>query len=180
MSGRRHERVSPSSRAAYAFVLITATTTAMLVACAGARPAPHPRPTTASPDVASGSPDAGTDAAVFAEPVPNIDALAARGSSEMPLMREVARSSEATKPTLLEVRAADACFRAAVAASVSVRAWFEDDRHAIRGAELSGAAGLVPPRGPACARKGENLRLIVEAPDGGTAITARAVVWQAP
>ena len=95
-------------------------------------------------------------------------------------MREVLRSEDPTQPTVLEVRSADACFRAVVAASAPVRAWFEDEKHAARGAELSGTSGLLPPRGPACARKGETLRLIVEPPDAGAPITSRAVVWQAP
>jgi hypothetical protein len=34
---------------------------------------------------------------------------------------------------------------------------------------------LVPPTGPACARKGETLKLVI---DGAT--TARAVIWQSP
>lgn len=94
-------------------------------------------------------------------------------------MREVLRSDDATKPSLLEVRAADACLRAIVAAGAPVRAWFEDEKHVARGAELTAAtSGLVPPRGPACARKGETLRLVVDAQ--GAAVTARAVVWQAP
>ncbi len=94
-------------------------------------------------------------------------------------MREVLRAADATTPSVLETGAADACFRAVVAASAPVRAWFEDEAHVVRGAALSGSSGLVPTRGPACARKGEPLRLVVEPPNGA-AITARAVVWQAP
>ncbi len=93
-------------------------------------------------------------------------------------MREALRVGDATKPSVLEVRTTDTCFRAVVAASAPVRAWFEDDAHATRGAELSGTSGLVPPRGPACARKGETLRLVVE--PASPSIIARAVVWQAP
>lgn len=94
-------------------------------------------------------------------------------------MREVLRTEDAMKPSVLEVRVADACFRAVVATSAPVRAWFEDERHTPRGAELSATTnGLVPPRGPACARKGETLRLVVDA--RGAAVTARAIVWQAP
>ena len=115
--------------------------------------------------------DAGDD-------VPSLDSLAARGASDAPLMREVLRSADATKPSVLDVRAADACFRAVVAANAPVRARFEDEKRAPRGEDLAGASGLVPPRGPACARKGETLRLVVETADAGAPVTARAVVWR--
>jgi hypothetical protein len=95
----------------------------------------------------------------------------------MPLMREVLRAPEAGKPSELKA-SSDTCFRAVVAASGPARAWFEDESKVARG-EIALAAGLVPPRGPACARKGETLRLIVE-PTGGASRVARAVVWQAP
>ena len=163
----------PKARSLVAF----AAATVAFVACAGSHPAPpsqHPP----QPPVAAGAPDAGPDAAPAAEEVPTVLALAARGPTDMPLMREVVRSEDATKPTPVELRAADACLRAVVAASVPVQAWFEDEKHAKRGAELSGASGLVPPRGPACARKGETLRLVV-APQAADTI-ARAVIWQAP
>jgi len=110
--------------------------------------------------------------------VPSLEALAARGPSDAPLMREVLRSADATKPSVLEVRSTDACFRAIMAASAPVRAWFEDDKRTPRGAELSAASGLVPPRGPVCAREGETLHFVVEAPDAGAPVTARAVVWR--
>jgi hypothetical protein len=110
--------------------------------------------------------------------VPSLDALAARGPTDMPLMREVQRVADASaRPIELEVKSADSCFRALVASSLPVRAWFEDDEHAQRG-EAAKAAGLVPPHGPVCARKGETLKLVV-APSSPTTIS-RAVVWQAP
>ena len=96
----------------------------------------------------------------------------------MPLMREVLRVADATTPSVLAAGANDVCFRASVAASTPVRAWFEDEGRVTRGGQLSASTGLVPPRGPACARKGETLRLVVDA--AGAATIARAVVWQAP
>lgn len=96
----------------------------------------------------------------------------------MPLMREVLRVADATTPSVLAAGATDVCFRASVAASMPVRAWFEDESRTPRGGQLEASTGLVPPRGPACARKGEKLRLVVDAP--GAATVARAVVWQAP
>lgn len=93
-------------------------------------------------------------------------------------MREVLRASDAaTRRFELEAKAADSCFRAVIAASSPARAWFEDDRGAKRG-EASIGDGPVPPRGPACARKGEILRLVVEA--SGPGASTRAVVWSAP
>lgn len=145
------------------------------LACAPAAP----RPTTAAPKPALPT-DAGTDRPVaVGQDVPSLDELAARGPNVAPMMRETIRVSEAaTTPIELDAKNGDACYRALVAASspVRVRAWFEDDKRVRRG-EVASAAGLVPPRGPACARKGEKLRLLVEA-DPGT--VARAVVWQAP
>lgn len=109
--------------------------------------------------------------------VPSLDQLAARGATDAPLMRESKRTDDATSPTDLDTGATDTCFRAVVAASTPVKAWFEDTSNAVRG-ELADAAGLVPPRGPVCAKKGELLRLVVEATSPGT--VARAVVWQSP
>jgi hypothetical protein len=152
---------------------------ATLTACGGGvsavRPAP---PASSAPASGERSVDAGTDAAPLGDEVPSLDALAARGPAELPLMREVLRSADATKPSILAPSSADVCFRAVVAASTPIRAWFEDETHAARGGELSGAMGLVPPRGPACARRGEKLRLVVE--PASMSLTARAVVFQAP
>lgn len=150
------------------------------VACAGLRSSPHGRSQQQRPTIVPTPTDAAIDAAAArpGEEVPTLDALALRGASEMPLMREVLRSADATNPSVLELRSEDTCLRAVVAASAPVRARFEDDGHAVRGAELAGTNGLVPPKGPACARKGETLRLVVESE--GAAITARAVIWQAP
>jgi hypothetical protein len=92
-------------------------------------------------------------------------------------MREAARALDATRPVIVAVETSDACLRALVAATGPVRAWFEDEAHAARGAERTGGGGLVPPMGPACARKGESLRLIVE---GAPEVAARAIVWRAP
>ena len=109
--------------------------------------------------------------------VPSLDELAARGATDAPMMREVKRLEDVSTPTELDAAAADTCFRAVVASSAPVKAWFIDATHAPRG-EIAESAGLVPPRGPVCAKKGETLRLVVHAPNAGT--TARAVVWQSP
>ncbi|HVH42955.1 MAG TPA: hypothetical protein VM925_11450, partial [Labilithrix sp.] len=126
----------------------------------------------------SAPPSSRVDATVPGDGVPSLDELALRGPTDMPLMREAARSGDLA--TALEVRASasDTCFRAVVAASEPIRSWFEDETRSPRGAELSGVSGLVPPRGPACARKGETLRLVVSRTTKSA--TARTVIWQAP
>ncbi|MBX3230173.1 MAG: hypothetical protein KIT84_24930 [Labilithrix sp.] len=107
--------------------------------------------------------------------VPSLDELAARGATDAPLMREAKRIDDASTPVELDTSAADTCFRALVASSRPVKAWFADATNAPRG-EVADAAGLVPPRGPACAKKGEALRLVIDATTPGT--LTRAVVWQ--
>ena len=91
-------------------------------------------------------------------------------------MREAQRVADATKT--FEIRAADkdVCVRALFAADHAVKAWFEDDSKAPRGdVAPASTSSLVPPKGPACAKKGETLKLVIEG-----AVTARAVIWQSP
>lgn len=90
-------------------------------------------------------------------------------------MREAQRVADASKP--YELRAdKDVCVRALFAADRPVKAWFEDDSKAPRGdVAPASTSSLVPPKGPACAKKGETLKLVIEG-----ATTARAVIWQSP
>ena len=107
--------------------------------------------------------------------VESLDSLATRGATEVALMREAQRVVDATKGYELKADR-DICVRALFAANVPTKAWFEDDTKATRGdATPVSTSSLVPPKGPACAKKGETLRLVVEA-----ATTARAVIWQSP
>lgn len=103
-------------------------------------------------------------------------------------MRELQRVDRAA-PRSADVRAErDLCVRALFAATRPVRVWFADAAGAPRGETTSGTSGTVPPRGPACARKGEALHLVVEgAADadasgtpGTAAVSARAVLFAAP
>ena len=92
-------------------------------------------------------------------------------------MRELLRVEHAA-PRSPELRAErDLCVRAVFAASAPVKAWFSDQAGAVRGEISSAAAGTVPPRGPACLKKGESVHLVVE---GEGPVTARAVVFSAP
>ena len=66
--------------------------------------------------------------------------------------------------------------RVLFAADHPVKAWLEDESKSPRGDVVEATkSSLVPPKGPACARKGETLKLVI---DGAT--TARAVIWQSP
>ena len=146
-----------------------------ITACGGGAPAPahpaHPAPT----DSGSGTrADAGAPAPDL---LPSTAALAARGPTDAPLMREVQRVEQAA-PRAPDLRAErDLCVRAVFAASAPVKAWFADQSGAARGEISAAAAGTVPPRGPACLKKGESVHLVVE---GAGPISARAVVFAAP
>lgn len=77
-----------------------------------------------------------------------------------------------------EVRAErDLCFRGVFVAAAPVRVYFLDDEGALRGNAGEGASGTVPPEGPACARKGERLRLVTTA---HTDTAFRVLVLRAP
>jgi hypothetical protein len=139
-------------------------------ACGG----PTPAPVAAPPRDADGGADAGH---VVADTLPSLAALAGRGPSDAPLMREVLRVEQAA-PRSPEVRAdRDLCVRALFAASAPARVWLADGAGAARGEIARGTSGAAPPQGPACVRKGEALHLVVE---GEGPLTARAVLFAAP
>ena len=109
--------------------------------------------------------------------LPSTSALAARGATDAPLMRELLRVEQAA-PRSADVRGErDLCVRAVFAASAPVKAWFADQAGAARGEVATATSGTVPPRGPACLKKGESLHLIVE---GEGPVSARAVLFAAP
>jgi len=100
-------------------------------------------------------------------------------------MRVVAslERSDATSWNTLELREAerDVCLRAVFWSAEPLELAFVDATKLPRGDATHGAAGavgLVPPRGPACMRKGETLRLVPPrgVPDG----PARVVLLRAP
>lgn len=109
--------------------------------------------------------------------LPSLDALAARGPSDAPLMREALRVPAAA-PRSSDLRAdKDTCLRAVFAASSPVRARFADESGAPRGDTTNASSGTVPPRGPVCAKKGEALHLVIES---DAPVGARAVIFAAP
>ena len=100
-------------------------------------------------------------------------------------MREVLRVEEVERaaPRTAIVRAErDICLRAVFAASREVRVWFADDTEAPRGESTTGTTGTVPPRGPACAKKGEALRFVIDKgdPASGGESSTRVVIFAAP
>jgi hypothetical protein len=116
--------------------------------------------------------------------LPSLDTIAARGPTEAPLMRERLRV-ERVAPRSADLRAGEAlCVRALFAATGPVRAWFADASGDRRGEIAAAASGAVPPRGPACAKKGEALHLVVEGASGedagAPAAAVRAVIFAAP
>ena len=127
------------------------------------------------------SADASAPELAATDGLPSLDALAARGPADAPLMREALRV-DAAAPRSAEVRAEkDLCLRAVFASLAAVRASFADESGALRGEATSGVSGTVPPRGPVCVKKGEALHLLVESTDGGSsAPSARAVIFAAP
>jgi hypothetical protein len=134
----------------------------LALGCGGAARAPaQPSPRSIDAGAALGGEAAERDGGA-SEPLPSLEELAARGASEAPLMRERLRIEHAA-PRSEELRAErDLCVRALYAASRPVRVWFADEGGQRRGEVASGTGGAVPPRGPACVRKGEALRLVVE------------------
>jgi hypothetical protein len=124
--------------------------------------------------------DAGADATADAGTrLATLDEIAARGASEAPLMHETMRvEGTVGKKPLAETRAdKDICVRALFEASKPVRVAIADDTGAKRGDVASAASGAAPPRGPACAKKGETLRVVGEGDDG---TTVRVVVFVSP
>lgn len=154
-----------------AFALVAALTLAGCGASSRATGpgAPRAAPAAATPGAADG--------------LPSLDALAARGAIDAPLMRELLRVERAV-PRSADVRAdRDLCLRATFAASAAARAWFADASGAPSGETTTGTSGTVPPRGPVCAKKGDALHLVVESAVAGTLpgdVTARAVIFAAP
>ena len=104
----------------------------------------------------------------------SLEALAARGPTDAPLMRELLRVERAA-PRSPDVKAErDQCVRALFSSASPVRIWFVDQSGATRGDATSAASGSVPPRGPVCVKKGDVLHLVVE----GEGV--RAVIFAAP
>ncbi len=158
----------------------------LLVACGGApggASAGAPRVTPAPAlDAGAGAGNA-SGAGGTSDALPSLDALAARGPTDAPLMREAMRVDQAV-PRTPDLRADhDTCVRATFAASRPVRAWFADASGTPRGDTTTAASGTVPPRGPVCAKKGDVVHLVIEdapAPPSTAALSARAVIFASP
>ncbi|MBS2013367.1 MAG: hypothetical protein JST00_10795 [Deltaproteobacteria bacterium] len=144
----------------------------VIAACGG--PAEPAR--AARADVPAGAAPATSSSAGVIDPLPPLEALVARGPSAAPLMREVQRLPDARVKADLETRR-DTCFRAVLASSRAVKAYFADEKGTPRGDALEGLGGegVVPPNGPACVKRGDVVRFVVESD-----AAVRAVVFAAP
>lgn len=153
---------------------------ASLVSACGAPAAPPVHPARAPDAGAVAVPPSNDPLAADGSPLASLDAIAARGPTDAPLMREVLRVDRAA-PRSPDVKAdRDLCVRALFAAAATVRASLVDQSGTPRGDAAIGAAGTVPPRGPACIKKGEAVHLVLESvPARGDAV-ARAVIFAAP
>lgn len=111
--------------------------------------------------------------------LPSFEVLAALAAPDVASMTEIARAEIAGPRVGTVTLAHDACLRAVFGAGRDVRAGFVDADGTPRGPSVTAAHGLVPPKGPVCARKGETLALVVaddDAKDAAVTLT-RAIVW---
>ena len=110
-----------------------------------------------------------------------LEALAQRGPTDAPLMREIARVPNVLPKTADIAAERDQCVRMLVSSSALVKLSLVDASGATRGEPTTvttAPVAKVPAGGPACVKKGEALRLVVEgAPPGAT---VRAVVFASP
>ena len=113
---------------------------------------------------------------------PSFDALAARGASVAPGMREVARVETTGDGVVEVVRAGerDTCVRVAFEASSPVVARLLDtEGNVLAASDVPEAEGVLGQRGPVCVRRGD----AVSAAAGGAEAAVpnvRWVAWQAP
>jgi hypothetical protein len=143
----------------------------LVCACGAAvrEPPPSPAPSVAPTVAASAS-------AVAPDTLAAFDALAARGASLAPGMREVARKEGASDAVeLVKAETRDTCVRVAFEASTPVAAKLVDRAGNVL-ATTDGPAtdGALGAHGPVCVRKGDVVRGVADA--GGAAV--RWVAWE--
>jgi hypothetical protein len=157
-------------REAAAFaLLLCACGAALHRAPAPARAATDPEPATSTPP---GAPSLTPESAAAFE------ALATRGRSASPGMREVARRETAgERVELARAEGRDVCVRAVFEANAPVIAKLVDGAGNVLVAGAAAATdGILGERGPVCVRKGDVVSCIAE---GGPA-RIRWVAWAAP
>jgi hypothetical protein len=151
-------------------------------ACVRATPqAPPPRVATPPPLASSAS---AAKAATAPDPLPSLDAIAARGASVAPGMRAVGREEQklasAARFDAVPKAERDVCARLLFVATAPVRARLEDGAGDVL-AELARPAGsgLLGERGPVCTRRGDVIRVAFQ-PDPAVAARVRWVTWASP
>ncbi|HXN31309.1 MAG TPA: hypothetical protein VN894_05580 [Polyangiaceae bacterium] len=112
---------------------------------------------------------------------PSFAALAARGASVAPGMREVARiESAGDRVEIVRAEGGDACVRVAFEASSPVVARLLDSEgNVLASSDAPAADGVLGQRGPVCVRRGDSVS--AAAGGAGAAVASvRWVAWQAP
>jgi len=145
----------------------------LLCACGAAvrEPASSPAPAPSPAVAASADPGAPDTLTPF-------DAIAARGASLAPGMREAARKDGgADAVDLVKADTHDACVRVAFAASAPVTAKLVDHAgNVLAASDTAGTDGVLGVRGPVCIRKGDVVRAVADA----AGVRVRWVAWEAP
>ena len=145
----------------------------LLCACGAAvrEPAASAAPPPAPSAVTSADPAAPDTLTAF-------DAIAARGATLAPGMREAARKEGAADAVdLVKADTRDVCVRVAFAAGAPVTARLVDHAGAVLAAsETPGTDGVLGAHGPVCIRKGDVVRALTDA----SAVHVRWVAWEAP
>ncbi len=168
------------TRSAFALVVVSF----VIVAACGSMP-PAPKSAAETKGVGdAGAREASSPVTATSPPfaVASLDDLAAKSGESAPSMREIARvewpipADAGDGVTFTPDR--DTCYRASFSAAAKVRGAFFDAAHRPRGSAAEAAAGLVPPGGPVCTRKGEGITLAFER--ASPEIIVHAVVWASP
>jgi hypothetical protein len=172
MASRRPNQ--PPRRALLRLVRELAPFVLLVCACGAAVREPTRSPAPPPPAEAEAPPGASA-----AESLAAFDALAARGASLAPGMREVARKEGgADAVELVKADARDACVRVAFEASAPVAAKLVDHAgNVLAASDVPAPDGVLGARGPVCVRKGDVVRGIAEG-SGGARV--RWVAWEAP
>jgi hypothetical protein len=139
---------------------------------------PHGGPTTAAESPAQASDGGATPSG--SDPLPSLDALAARATSLAPGLREAARgelrAGDAGPFVVVRDVTTDTCVRVAFAASPEVHVSLVDARTHDALADSSSAGDVaLGAGGPVCVRRGGGVELRVE---GGGAWRARFIAWR--
>jgi hypothetical protein len=121
--------------------------------------------------------------AANAEATASFAALAARGATIAPGMREVARMQSAgDKVEIARAEVRDACVRVAFKASSPVVAKLVDgEGNVLASSDIAATDGVLGQRGPVCVRRGDAVSAVAGGAEGPGGVTnVRWVAWESP